>query len=71
MAATEHQLEVLNTAHQALIRAKCFGAVADPRSEIRASNVLLDACFDAGMSHDEPDHEAWAAERVARWLVAA
>lgn len=69
--AAEHQLEVLNTAHQALLRAKCFAAVLDPRAEIRASNVLLDACFDAGMSHDEPDHEAWAAERVACWLVEA
>lgn len=67
-AATEANLERLNDAHQTFIRAKLFSG---PVAEIRASNVLLDACFDAGMGHDEPSHESWAAERVARWLVEA
>lgn len=67
--ATEHQLEVLNTAHQALLRVGPFEAA--PREYVRATNVLVDACLDAGMSHDEPDHEGWTALRVTRWLVAA
>lgn len=72
---TEAALERLNDAHQAYLRAD--GAVfATPnfstiQAQIRASNVLLDACIGAGMSHDEPDHCAWAAERVTRWLIQA
>lgn len=68
---TEHQLEVLNDAHQALLRMGSFEICAEPRSYIRATNVLVDACIRAGMSHDEPDHEGWAALRVTRWLVEA
>lgn len=41
----------------------------DPRHYVRVSQRLLDACLDAGMSHDEPDHEAWADAAVARALV--
>jgi hypothetical protein len=67
-ANIEARIEVLNDAHQALLR-NSFDA--DPRAYIRATNVLLDACVDAGMSHEEPDHEGWAAERVTRWLVEA
>lgn len=65
----EHALEILNDAHQALLRHGDFETCADPRGYIRASNRLLDACLDAGMSHDEPDHQDWAAERVAQWLI--
>lgn len=68
--ASEHSLEVLNDAHQALVRLGPF-ETADARAYVRATNVLVDACIKAGMSHDEPDHEAWAAERVTRWLTSA
>lgn len=67
--APEAALERLNDAHQAFLRAAPFEVA--PSAHIHLSNVLLDRCFDAGMSHDEPDHEAWAAGRVARWLVEA
>lgn len=65
--ATEHQLEVLNDAHQALLRVGPFES--QPRAYIRASNVLLDACYDADMPQAEADHEAWATLRVTRWLT--
>lgn len=48
-----------------------FMTCADPRGWIRQSNVLLDACLDAGMSFDEPDHVLWARERVFATLLAA
>ena len=66
--ATEAQLEVLNDAHQALLRAGDFMTCADPVLWIRKTNILFDACLDAGMSFDEPNHEEWAAIRVAQWL---
>lgn len=68
---TLQKLEALNEAHQALLYAGDFETAADPRGWIRKSNILLDACIDAGMSHDEPDHHDWAAIRVAEWLIAA
>ena len=68
--ATEAALEKLNDAHQALLRLGAF-ETAEPRAYIRATNVLVDACIGAGMPHDEPDHEAWAAERVTRWLASS
>jgi hypothetical protein len=75
MTATEHQMELLNDAHQTALRtgaAAVEGASLDTfRAMIRATNVLLDRCIDCGMSHDEPDHEGWAAIRLARWLVEA
>lgn len=67
--ADEAQLEILNDAHQALLRFGDFMTCADPRGYVRQSNMLLDACLDAGMSHDEPDHIAWAGERVTAWLL--
>lgn len=67
--ATECDLERLNDAHQALLRVGSFETHS--HAYIRATNVLFDACLGAGMSHDEPDHEAWAAERVTRWLLSA
>ena len=76
MTATDHQLELLNDAHQAWLYAADkvsrgdLSAVA-VEAEIRAINILLDRCIDCGMPHDEPDHEGWAAIRLARWLVEA
>ena len=66
--SAEHTIEVLNDAHQALLRCD---VAAEPVRYVGLTNRLFDACLDAGMSQDEPDHEAWAAERVALWLVAA
>ena len=63
--------EVVDGAHDALIRSGDFMTCADPRAWIRKSNILFDACIDAGMSHDEPDHEAWAAEFICNALVSA
>lgn len=57
--ATETALEILNDAHVAFL----FDDSA------RNSSRLFDACLGAGMGHDVPDHEAWAAVRIARWLT--
>ncbi len=74
--AREHQTEILSTALSAFHCA--HGRVAGGEltaeavtGEIRALNRLYDAALDCGMSMDEPTVEEWAAERVARWLVAA
>lgn len=64
-------LENLMSAHDAVIRSGDFMESADPRAWIRKSTVLLDACIDAGMSHDEPDHHEWATLRVTRFLCEA
>jgi hypothetical protein len=71
----EHQMELLNDAHQAALHAG-RALVLNPsfdtaRAGIRTTNVLLDRCIDCGMDPHEPDHEAWAAERIASWLVSA
>lgn len=75
MKTTEAQIERLNSAHQtALYDARAFVADASlvhAQMMIRATNVLLECCIECGMGHDYPDHEAWAAERVTRWLVEA
>jgi len=63
--------ERVDSAYMALIRAGDFMDSADPRAWIRKSNVLLDACIDAGMRHDECDHVLWAGEYVTRALLAA
>ena len=68
--ANEATLEKLNDALLKLLRLGEFSE-ANAVAYVRATNVLADACIAAGMPHDEPDHEAWAAERVARWLCAA
>lgn len=72
---TEHQMELLNDAHQTAHRtaaAAVEGASLDTfRAMIRATNVLLDRCIDCGMPHDEPDHEGWAAKMIVSWLVSA
>lgn len=67
--ANEATLEALNEAHQSVLRLGDFMTCADPRGFIRQNNILLDACLDAGMSYDESDYHAWAAERVALWLT--
>ena len=69
MALTLSQFETLDGAYDALLRAGDFMTCADPRGYIRKSNILLDACIDAGMSRDEADHVAWAGERVTRALL--
>lgn len=67
----EYKLEKLSTAYDALTRAGDFLTTSDPRGWIKASNRLLDCAIDCGMDRDEDDHEAWAAERITRWMVAA
>lgn len=66
----EAALERLNDAHQSWVRSWVRLAI-EPQAAVRAESRLFDACIEAGMSHDEPDHCAWASERVARWLVDA
>lgn len=72
---TEADLERLNAAHQTCLRADAAftttGFDADARAYVRATNVLVDHCVRCGMPTDYPDHEAWAAERVTRWLSEA
>jgi hypothetical protein len=63
--------EKIDGLHGRLIRMGDFLTCADPRGYIRCSNELLDACLDAGMSHDEPNHEEWAAGYICRALVSA
>lgn len=65
MASTK-QAEIIQTAFNSLVWAR---AATDPRAEIRAENILLDACIDAGMSHDEPNHIEWAAMQITQDLV--
>lgn len=68
---TEAALEALNDAHDALLRHGDFLSCADPRAYVRADSRLLDACLDAGMSHDEPSHGAWASARIGSWLLSS
>jgi hypothetical protein len=63
--------EAVDGALSALLYAGDFMESADPRSWIRKSNILLDACVDAGMDYDTDDHAAWAAEYVCNALVSA
>lgn len=73
--ATEAQMEVLSGALDSALRAEATVKAGDlsseaVRREIHTTNVLLDACIEAGMSHDEADHVGWAAVRVGQWLTA-
>ena len=68
---TLRQFEQIDELYGSLCRMGDFMECADPRAYIRASNRLLDACLDAGMSHDEPDHVLWAGEAVFGALLAA
>lgn len=61
-------LERLQTEHDSLLRLGEFLESPDPCAWVRKSNVLFDACAAAGMSFDEPDHVAWATQRVTRFL---
>lgn len=65
------KFEAVDGALDALLRVGDFMTCADPRSWIRKSNILLDACIDAGMAYDHDDHVAWAAEFVTDALVSA
>jgi hypothetical protein len=63
--------EMADGALDAILRAGDFENTADPRDWIRKSNRLLDVCLNAGMSYDEPDHHAWAAEYVTKAMLSA
>lgn len=66
MSITLTQFEALQGAYDRLTRLGAdFMLCADPRAWVRQSNVLYGACLDAGMSFDEPDHQAWAADVLA------
>lgn len=71
MAISLHTFEQVQGAYDALACAGDFLTCADPRGYIRKSNILLDACIDAGMPHDAPDHEMWAAEFIVACLRSA
>lgn len=68
---TLSDFEALDGSLSALLYFGDFETCDDPRGYIRASNRLYDACIGAGMSHDEPDHEQWAAAKVCAELVSA
>lgn len=65
------KFEAVDGAYDALVRAGDFMECDDPRAWVRKSNILFDACVDAGMSFDEADHELWAAEFICAALVSA
>jgi hypothetical protein len=65
------RFEAVDGAYDALIRHGDFETTPDPRGYIRKSNVLLDACVDAGMAYDHFDHHAWAADFICNALVSA
>lgn len=71
MATTLSKFEAVDGALDAFLRAGDFMTCDDPRAWIRKSNVLLDACVDAGMDYDHDDHSGWAAEYVVGALVSA
>ena len=58
-------METLHTQYAAALR-----AIGTP-SEAREQSRLFDACLDAGMAFDEPDHVAWAGRAVTADLVSA
>lgn len=66
MQITLTQFERLQGDYDRLARmGASFELSADPRAWVRQYNVLFDACLDAGMPYDEPDHQAWAADVLA------
>lgn len=71
MALALSHFEKIDGFHSQLIRMGDFMTCADPRGYIAISNRLLDACLDAGMSHDEPDHTVWAVTAITRELLSA
>lgn len=73
-AQAEHKLETLSTALNAAILAdqalRSDVQSADAaRTAVRATNALLDAAINCGMSFDEPDHVEWSAVLVAQWMA--
>jgi hypothetical protein len=71
MALSLSTFEKLDGLHSSLLRMGDFMTCADPRGYIRLSNRLFDACLDAGMSYDEPDHIEWASRVIVLELVSA
>lgn len=71
MALSLPQFETIDGLYGSLLRMGDFETCSDPRGYVRLSSRLLDACLDAGMSHDEPDHHEWAVVAITRALVAA
>ena len=71
MALPLSTFERIDGLHGQLVRMGEFETCADPRGYIRLSNRLFDACLDAGMSYDEPNHEEWAASLILRALCSA
>jgi len=71
MALTLQQFEQIDGLHSQLLYMGDLESCADSRAWFRASWRLLDACLDAGMSHDEPDHHEWAVTAITRELVSA
>lgn len=65
------QFEAIDGLYGQLLRMGDFMDCADPRGFISLSSRLLDACLDAGMSHDEPCHVVWAGRAITRKLLAA
>lgn len=63
--------EAIDGLQDRILRMGDFMQCADPRGWISLSNRLFDACLDAGMSHDEPNHHDWAAEYVCKALASA
>lgn len=71
MVLSLSSFETIDGLYGRLIAMGDFTDCADPRGFVSLSNRLLDACIDAGMSHDEPNHETWAAQAITRALVSA
>lgn len=69
MALTLAQFEKIDAALSDVLRQGDFATCADPRAHIRSTNVLLDACIDAGMSYDHPRLEDWASVQVSFYLA--
>ena len=65
------QFEAVDGLLDQLLRVGDFMTCADPRGYVRLSSRLLDACLDAGMTHDQPDHHEWALEYVTAARLAA
>jgi hypothetical protein len=63
--------EVVDGALDDFLRAGDFLTCGDPVGWIRKSNVLLDACVDAGMDYEHDDHVGWATAYVVDALVSA
>lgn len=63
------KFEVVDGLRSKMLRMGEFENCDDPREYVRLSNRLFDACVEAGMCFDEPDHEAWADDYVLTALL--